>query len=165
MGQMNMKWSSGLLPATNPAPISTEPGKRRYILYDDTTAEKIRISFIMPDIWGSSLVLVILFAVKNTQAGDKNVGFKARLDARTPNSDATDLETDDFDTDNVFQHALATGQAAGLLRKIEASLSNVDGVSAGDLVSLELERNVAVSNNASGDVEVLEDFSLKWTDA
>ena len=165
MGQMNGKWSAGLLPATNPAGISTEPGKRRYILFDDTTAETVRISFIAPDTWGSLLVLVLYFAVKNTQTGDKDAGFTARLDARTPNSDAIDLETDDFDTDNDFVHDLATAQAAGLLRKVEVSLSNVDSMAAGDLVTLELERDVAVANNASGDIEVLEDFTLKWTDA
>lgn len=165
MGQAKGKWSSGLLPPTDPAPISTEPGKRRYILYDDTTAEKIRVSFPVPATWGSSLILVLYLAVKNTQTGIKNAGFSARLDARTGNTDAVDLETDDFDSDNDFSHALANNQAAGLLRKEEFALANVDSMVAGDLVTLELERDVGVADNASGDIEVLEDFSLKWTDA
>lgn len=165
MGQMNGKWSAGLPPVSNPAGISTEPGKRRYILYDGTIAETIRISFPAPASWGSSLVLDVYFAVKNTQTGSKNVGLTARLDARTPNSDAVDLETDDFDTDNDVTHALASSQAAGLLRKESMALSNVDSMVAGDLVTLELERDVGVADNTSGDVEVLEDFSLRWTDA
>lgn len=165
MGQLPIPLASGLLPATNPASISTTQGKRRYILFDDTTAEKIRISFIMPDTFGSALKLILQLATKNTQSGSKNAGFTARIDARTPNSDAVDLETDDFDSDNDFSHALASNQAAGLLREVEGSLSNIDSVAAGDNVVLELERDVGVADNASGDIEVLEDAMLEWTDA
>ena len=164
MGQIPVKFSAGLLPTTDPARTSTTPGKRRYILFDDTIAQKIRITFPMPKTFGSSLTLFLYLATKNTQTGIKNAGFKVRIDARTPNTDAVDLETDDFDTDNLISHALANNQAAGLLRGEEFALTNIDSVQIGDDVALELERNVGVSDNASGDIEVLEDAMISWTD-
>lgn len=163
MGKQLIDLASGLFPATNPARVDTVQGQRRYVLFNDTTAEKIRNVIPIPE-FGSNLKIRLRLATRNTQTGIKKVGFKIRLDARTPNTDTIDLETDDFDTDNLLEHTLANNQAAGLIRESLFSLTDIDGLVANNELSIEIERNVAVGDNASGDIELMPIAILEWDD-
>ena len=70
-------------------------------------------------------------------------------------SDSADINTNSYDTVNNCDDATVPG-TAGYLDQIACSLSTVDSMAAGDLVKIDIQREVTDSSDtATGDMEIV----------
>lgn len=138
-----------LLDATNPPGITFINGRPK-LLFDDSTDEIIRWQFRMPSDYASAPVLRGQFSMASATSG--SVVWSARLMAVTP-GDSQDMDSDSYDSANTDTEAVPA--TAGYLDEFSITISNADGVAAGDYVCLELSRDADNgSDDASGDAEL-----------
>lgn len=145
-----------LLPATNPAaPVLNqgtnfpEPG----LAFDPTTQETAFFRFLAID-YGTGDVTVRVEWYADT-ASANGVVFGASLACITPNADSQDIETKAFATENTASdtHLGTTGQR---LHSFDITVTNLDGLAAGDDVTLRLRRLPADgSDTMTGDAIVV----------
>ena len=115
----------------------------------------------MPSNYASALVAKIQFSLETTAADTDTAAFQVAVMAVTPNVDEADIVTPSFDTDNAGTLELTADQVAGYLKEISITLTNADSVAAGDLVAIQVYRDVA-NDGVVDDLEVVA-ISLEYT--
>jgi hypothetical protein len=122
-----------------------------YLTFDDTTVEQARYQGVVPANYASGLTLTIYYSMASATTG--KVDFEASVMAVTAD-DAADVDTDSFDTVNAANETVPG--TAGYMSALEIPLTNADGVAAGDLIIIKLERDAddATDDTATGDAEV-----------
>ena len=126
-------------------------------LFDDTTEQEATWQFVVdPNYAAGTGTLEILFSMDATQSGDKDVKFDGKFCCVT-SGDATDFNTDCFDSEQTVTHDLATDQADDLPRKtaITFTQTQADEMAVDDICRFYLARDPAVANDATGDVQLL----------
>lgn len=118
------------------------------LAYDATTDEAAYWRFIAKN-YASGNVTLELFWYADT-ASTANVVWEAQLAAITPDTDTQDIETKSFATLNFVQdtHLGTTGQR---LHKCSITISNLDSLADGDVVTLRIARD-ANSTSATDDM-------------
>lgn len=120
-------------------------------LFDDTTEEWIYFQFRMPSNYVGSPTVEVHFKMASATSG--NVVFGARIMATTP-GDSQDVDADSFASDNLSS-ATAVAGTAGYEKVCTITLTNNDGLAAGDEVILAIHRAPGdAGDTASGDAEV-----------
>ena len=149
---LNLPVASPILPAEAIAPQIKSSTNRRYLLFDDTTPETCYWQFRMPANYTSGLTAKIQYTMASATTG--KVDFEVSVMA-VSDGDGADVETDSFDTVN--SGSATVPGTAGLLDEISITLTNADGVVAGDLVLISLARDAddGTNDTATGDAEVL----------
>lgn len=128
--------------------------QRRYMAFDAATVENmISKALQMPANYAGGVVKVdVLYAMASATSG--NVDFEASVEAITP-ADAVDTDSaSSFDTANGANQTVPG--TAGYLGKLSISLTNKDGVAAGDMFRIKLERDAddGTNDTATGDARV-----------
>jgi len=121
-------------------------------LFDDTTEEAILFSFVVPTNYASSPVLKLFYKMASATSG--TVEFEARVMC-VSDGDAQDVDADAFDTAN--SGSATVPATAGYIDEISITLTNADGMAAGDFCVIELRRDAddATNDTATGDAEVV----------
>ncbi len=123
---------------------------RSALAFDAATSEKCRLQFPMPT-FIAPLTLKIQFAIAATTG---NVQFRAQVEAITP-LDALNVSTTvSFDTAN-SSGSISVPSTTFYLKEFSITLTNNDSLTAGDMVTLTIDRDVTVGSNASGDCFLL----------
>lgn len=120
---------------------------RSALAFDSATSEKARtIAFKMPP-FTAPLTLNVQFAIAATSG---NVQFRAQVEAITP-TDAINTNTaNSFDTAN-SSGSVSVPTTTYNTKEFSITLANNDSITAGDMVTITLDRDVTVGSNASGD--------------
>ncbi len=136
---------------SSPATWAANANGHPYLTFDDSTVEQARFAGVVPDNYGSSPVLSIYYSMASATSG--KVDFEASVIAVTPD-DAADIDTDSFDAVNAANETVPG--TAGYMSKLDITLSNDDGMAAGDLLFVKLERDAddGTDDTATGDAEV-----------
>lgn len=106
----------------------------------------------MPENFASSLTAKLQYTMASATSGkvDLEVEVQAISDG-----DAVDVDTASFDTENEVAGGTTVPGTAGYLDEISILLSNDDGVAAGDLVYIRVNRDHdSGDDTASGDCEI-----------
>ena len=94
----------------------------------------------------------VLYSMVSATAG--GVSIDASVMAVTP-GDSADINTDSYDTVNNCDDATVPG-TAGYLDVITCTLTNNDSMAAGDLIKIDIQREVAdAADTATGDLEIV----------
>jgi hypothetical protein len=127
---------SAHFPAAN-FPALTAVNDRPVLAFDASAQETAYWTFIAPQ--GLSGALSIIVHLFGNAAGTNPTYWEAALEAITP-GDATDLDSaTSFDTVNTGNVAMPTTQ--GHQTSVSITLTNADGIAAGDYVRLSLARD------------------------
>jgi hypothetical protein len=136
-------------PASGAAQWAVSNG-RPVLAFDDTTNESAIVSFPMPQAYAAgALTLVLYCLMASATTGDVDVD--AEVEAVTPDNSESGT-SDSFDTVNSEDNNAVPG-TAGQEFTVSVTLTNDDGVAAGDMVRLRLTRDAA-SDTAAGDLYV-----------
>lgn len=127
-------------------------------LFDDTADEKLFWTFRMPADYASGLLGKVLYKMASATADD--VVLSISIAAVTPNNGEA-AEGSIFHTQNTFTDTVPG--SAGDLAEGPITISNDDGVVAGDLVTAMFMREGGSGNDdATGDLELCA-LSLEYT--
>jgi len=140
------------IPDTTNPPDRGIVQNRAFMGFDDTTDETAYSkAFRMPSGYGGgALTAVITYFMASATSG--TAGFDVAVEAVT-DGDTLDLDSaSSFDTDNTDSETVPG--TAGHVSQLTISLSNDDGVVAGDSVRLRINRDAA-GDTATGDARVL----------
>ena len=145
---------SAEFPAAN-FPQLTLSNRRPVLAFDAAADEACYWTGIAPQGLTGALTLLITYAMASATSGA--VGFQAQIEAIT-DGDATDTDaTTSFDSVN--NSASTTVPAtAGYIDQASITLTNADGLAAGDYFRLSLNRDAdgsAITDSATGDAYVL----------
>lgn len=136
-------------------PQLTLSNRRPVLAFDASTDEQCYWTFVAPQGLTGTITLVITYAMASATSG--TVGFQAQIEAITA-GDATDTDaTTSFDTVNNSASTTVPG-TAGYIGQISITMTNADGIAAGDYVRLSLNRDAdgsAITDSATGDALVL----------
>lgn len=127
--------------------------ERRFILsFDAATEESCTWDLVAPQSLTGALTAVVFYSMASATTGGVRVGVS--VEAVTP-TDALDLDAaTGYDTENAASDTGVPG-TAGHMESISVTLTNADGVAAGDLVRIKLARKVAhADDTASGDLQI-----------
>jgi len=155
-----------LLPIPGHFDITNPPGfglfnSKPRILFDAATDELMHWTFRMPADYGSALTAKIQYAMASATSG--NVIMAVEVMALS-DGDAAAVDSDSYDTANTSA-ATAVPGTAGYIDEISITLTNADGVAAGDWAAIKLSRDANnASDTAAGDLELLA-VSLTYTAA
>jgi len=129
-------------PATN-FPAFTKVNDRPVLAFDTTTSETCYWTIVAPQGLTGALSAIIHFF--GNAAGTAGVAFDVAVEAITP-GDAVDLDSaTSFDTVNGGNAATLATQ--GHQTSVSITLTNADGIAAGDYVRISLARDVADAND------------------
>ena len=131
------------------------------LLFNDTTAETCYWRRQMPSNYVGTLKVVVQFTMASDTNTAHTVEFTALLMAVTP-ADAQDVDTDDYDAANAANTTILG--TAGYMKELSITMTNADGVAAGDWVKVKLTRTVDGTDDATGDCEV-RGVALEYADA
>lgn len=121
------------------------------LLYDDTAHEVAFWQFAIDDDYDSSaLSCDIYFTMTSATSGD--IVWGAEIMAITP-GDAIDVGSDGYDTANTATETIPG--TAGYLDTATITLTNDDGIAAGDFVKFRVSRQDVTADSATGDAEVI----------
>ncbi len=136
---------------TTPAGWAANANGHSYLTFDADTVEQARFMGVVPANYGSDPVLTILYSMASATSG--KVDFEVSVMAVSPDDEA-DVDTDSFDSANSANETVPG--TAGYMSKLEIPLTNNDGMAAGDLIVIKLERDAddATDDTATGDAEV-----------
>ena len=140
--------------ATNgPAQAALATYNVPYLAFDDTTAEAAQsIPVQVPAAYTGSgtLKLDIWFFMASATSGN----FGANVYVQSIASlDAVDIDAgDSYDSSNAGSTSVPG--TAGYLKVLTVTLTNKDGIAAGEWVRIKLARDPAVSSDATGDARV-----------
>ena len=114
------------------------------LAFDASTDEEIFFEFTATGYGSGNLTLKILWYADTATAND--VVWEAQIGVITPNTDTQDVETDGLATLNFVTdtHLGTTGQR---VHEATITLSNLDGLVAGDRVVLRLARDADSTND------------------
>jgi hypothetical protein len=143
-------------------PVLLKSFETRWFMAFDDTDEMAGISreFVMPQGEGGysgasgSTLKVDLHLSGNDISGGNGTKLEVYIEAKTPNTDTLDMESaSSFASANAA--TFVQSGTAGDPEKLTVTLSNDDGVQAGDLVRIGIRRNAAHGDDdAAGDVHV-----------
>ena len=142
---------SAAFPTSN-APALMLVNRRPVLAYDAATDETAYWTFIAPQGWTGTGTCVISYMMASATSGA--LYWQAALEAVTA-GDATDLDaTTSFDTANSGSGTVPA--TAGYMQQITITMTNADGIAAGDLVRLAVNRDADnASDTATGDAYLL----------
>lgn len=161
--QQSLLVQQAKLPTSNPARINAAD-QNWNLLFDATTSQSAIWQFIMPQSYGSTLIVRIQFSMNTVQSGTNGVVWRAYVAAITP-GDSQDINTKTFSSANSGTKTLANNQAAGYVVELTITMTNQDSLAAGDIVMIKLDRDAASgSDTATGDAELV-GFALEWASA
>lgn len=131
--------------------INTRP----VLAFDATTDETAYWTFVAPQGITGTITVVISYMMASATTG--TVGIQASIEAIT-DGDSTDLDaTTSFDTVNNSASTTVPG-TAGFIDQISITLTNADGITAGDYVRISINRDAdgsAITDSAAGDLYLL----------
>lgn len=146
--QINLPLLGGVRDTTNP-PGMGWVGSRPYLLFDGTTDELITWSFRMPGDYASGLTVKWQYSM--VSAITNKVAIRVQIMTA---SDGDNIDTNGYDTLEKCADVTVPG-TAGLMDEISFAITNLDGLLAGDYISIQLGReNGTTGTNASADMEV-----------
>lgn len=150
-----MATSQIILPLTGPGADATNPpgiswrGAVPYLLFDGTTDELITRSVRMPDDYASGLTVKWQYSMVSATTGV--VAIRSQVMAA---SVGDPINVDSYDTLQTSSDNTVPG-TAGNMKEISFALTNVDGLTAGDYLAIQLGReNGTAGTNATGDMAV-----------
>lgn len=156
-----------LLPIPPPMPHANVPAgigfssthQRPYLTFDNTTDEYVSwAGILLPDDYVGTPVLNLVWSATSVTSG--NVGWGAQIMAYTPETDTAALITDSPDSSN-NQTDAHLGTTADRGHKVSISLTNDDGLAAGDYMAIILRRySSGVTSNIAEDVRL---WSVNFT--
>jgi len=127
---------------------------RPVLAFDASADETCYYTFIAPQGLTGTIQLVVYYFMASATSG--NIHFEAAFEAITPVADGLDLDAQtSFATVNAGSDAVPG--TAGYLDAVTITMTNDDGIAAGDigdLVRLKINRDVGGAGNASGDCYV-----------
>lgn len=131
-----------------------------HALFDDASNEHIMFAFRMPVNFSSAPVAKLQYKMASATSG--NVKLECAIAAVT-DADAQDVDANAFATTN-SSSATAVPATAGFIDEISITLSNDDGLAAGDFIIVLINRDPEDTTNdtASGDLELIA-ASLEYT--
>lgn len=136
-----------------PGVSSDASGARPYLAFDAAADEACYFTFIAPQGLTAPLTAILTYAMASATSG--NVICDAALEAI---SDGDALDTDaseSLDTTNTSS-ATAVPGTAGYIDQLSITLTNNDGIAAGDLCRLRVRRvGSNGSDTATGDLQLL----------
>lgn len=145
---------SARLSPTIPPELNQDSQQRFYLAFDAANDEEVDWSFVAPQGMTGALSLVVFYRMATATSGA--VRFEAWLEAITPGDTVNTLSASSFDATN---NAGATVPAtAGYVQTVTITLTNNDGIAAGDLVRLRMRRDAngtTGTDDAAGDAHVL----------
>ncbi len=153
-----------ILPVLAWVPDGTNPPGLKYtngvpfLLFDTATDEICRVTFRVPADYASGPLLKTIGSMDTATSG--NVAIECALWAQTA-GDSVDADTESYDTVNT-SGATAVPGTAGYPFACNVTLSNADSMAAGDLLTLKLNRDVGITGDAAGDLE-LRAVSFEYT--
>lgn len=120
--------------------------------FDAATDEMFYFSFRMPVDYASGPVLKLQYKMATATSG--NVVMSGRI-AAISDGDTTDADAKALGTDNVSAATTVPG-TAGYIDEINLTLTNTDGLAAGDFVIVRIARDADnASDTATGDLELI----------
>lgn len=140
-------------PASN-FPQLTLINRRPALAFDASVDEACQWTFLAPQSITTTITLVVSYIMASAASG--TIDFEADLEAVT-DGDATDLDAgDSFATANTMTAETVPG-VSGYMGQFTITLTNNDGIAAGDYVRLRLRRDAddASNDTATGDCYVL----------
>lgn len=143
---------SAQFPTTN-YPALLPSNNRMVLAYDASTSETAYWEAVAPQGLTGTWTAVISYRMASATTG--GVAFDIQVEA-VSSGDAVDLDaTSSFDTVNAGNDAAVPG-TAGYMEQITITLTNMDGVAAGDRLRFSVARDVADANDtAAGDCYVM----------
>lgn len=153
---MTTRFVGGPLAAEFPSsnfPALGLSNRRPVLAYDASTSETAYWTFVAPQGLTGALTAVLTYAMASATSG--GVAFDVAVEAIT-DGDAVDTDAaTSFDTVNTGTVASVPG-TAGHIDQVSVTLTNADGMAAGDLVRLSVARATANgSDTATGDAYLL----------
>ena len=134
-------------------------GKRNYLLFNDSNDNFAEWTFLMPNTYCASQVMLCNIAFGSDSATSGNVVWNVSLMA-TSDEDAASLETDSFDNGNTLTIALPSSLGYHNLANI--TLSNKDNVAPNDMVTVLLRKMASnAADTALGNAKV-SGFKCEW---
>jgi hypothetical protein len=142
--------------ATNPPGILYR-GVCPYLVFDGTTDELLTRSFRLPSNYSSGITLIVQYSMVSATTGVVAIRTECMAVSQGEN-----ITADSFDTLEKSSDSTVPG-TAGLMKEISFSLTNVDGLVAGDNFTIKFGReNGTTGTNAAGDMAVWA-VSLSYT--
>jgi hypothetical protein len=139
---------------TNPPGLRYED-HRWEMLFDSATDEICYWSFRVPHNYASGPLLKIQYKMASAVAGDAGNIFGVEVAVMAQGVDeAVDMDTPSFDTVNAAEETIPA-TTAGIMSELSVTLTNADSMAALEHVTLKLNRDVSVTNDALGDAEVV----------
>jgi len=135
-------------------PQLTLINRRPTLAFDASTQETCYWSFLAPQGLTGTKTAVISYIMASATSG--TVEFEVAVEAIT-DADATDLDAaDSFATVNA-SGAITVPGTAGYIDQVSVTLTNDDGISAGDYVRLSVSRDAddVTNDTATGDLYLL----------
>lgn len=134
-------------------PTLTKVNDRWVLAFDATTQETCYFSGIAPQGLTGTITVVVSYIMASATTG--TVEWEAALEAIT-DGDATDLDaTTSFDTVN--SGSATVPGTAGYIDQISITMTNADGLAAGDYFRLSISRDAddGTNDTATGDAYIL----------
>lgn len=146
--RFDLQPAAAQFPSTN-FPALTVSNSRLVLCYDAATQETAYWEAVAPQGLTGTWTAVISYRMLSATTG--GVAFEVAVEAVSP-GDAVDLDaTSSFDTANSGSDTAVPG-TAGYMDQISITLTNMDGVAAGDRLRISVARKVADANDtATGD--------------
>jgi len=148
--------------ATNPPALSFVNGRPR-LAFDNTTAELIVWTFRMPADYASAPTLAVQWSGSASTTATDTVRWEGEVMKLTPNVDGA-ADADSYAAANGVSDDIL-GTTAKRIQEATMTLTNDDGVAAGDMVALRLSRNPAHADDDLGEDAWLWAVSLEYTTA
>ncbi len=158
----------GGIPRTTTFPQPVQANGSNYpvpgLAFDADTQEEVFFEFTATDYVSGNLTLTILWYADTATAND--VVWEAQVGVITPNTDSQDVETDGLATLN-FVMDTHLGTVGQRVHETAITISNLDGLAAGDRVVLRLARDADSTNDTddlTGDVILISPLILTYSD-
>ncbi len=131
-----------------------------HALFDDTSNEHLMFGFRMPVNYASAPVIKLQYKMASATSG--NVKLECAI-AAVSDGDAQDVDANAFATTN-SSAATAVPGTVGHMDEISITLTNDDGLAAGDFIIVLINRDPEDTGNdtATGDLELIA-ASLEYT--
>lgn len=150
LGSLNLPVTAAKLPATNPCVIDNS-SNNALLLCDATTAENAFWQFVLPPDYGGGPQVRVLYSMASATTGGVSIDVSAM--ATTP-GDAADINTNSYGNVSNCDDGTVPG-TAGYLDLILCTIGFPDGMASGDLVKIDVQREVTdASDTATGDMEL-----------
>lgn len=143
-------------------PQLTQVNQRPALAFDAATDEYAFWSDVAPQGLTGALTLIITYCMASATSG--TVGLQAQVEAIS-DGDATDIDAGTSWSSANNSASTTVPGTAGYIDQVSITLSNDDGIAAGDLYRISVNRDAdssAITDNATGDLLLL---SIELRDA